>query len=109
MANSTGWRPGRWKATCDRCGFRYHSDALKLEWTGLMVCSPCWETRNPQDFLKIPPEQIVPPWTRVEPADTFLPICYLWERSVYPNLGTPGCMIPGNITFSAEFLIALKG
>jgi len=104
MANSTGWKPGRWKATCDRCGFRYHSDALKLEWTGLMVCSPCWETRNPQDFLKIPPEQIVPPWTRVEPTDTFLPFCTLSGSSGYAGYGVAGCMIAGNNTFPAAYL-----
>jgi hypothetical protein len=104
MANSTGWRPGRWKATCDRCGFRYHSDALKLEWTGLMVCSPCWETRNPQDFLKIPPEKIVPPWTRPEPLDTFTPFCYLSGKSGYAGYAVAGCAIAGNNTIPAAYL-----
>lgn len=102
MANSTGWRPGRWKATCDRCGFRYHSDALKLEWTGLMVCSPCWETRNPQDFLKVVPEQIVPPWTRSEPTDVFAPFCYTSGQSGYAGYAVAGCMVAGNNTYPAR-------
>lgn len=109
MAQSKGWKPGRWKAVCDRCGFRFHSDALRMEWTGLMVCGGCWETRNPQDFVKVVPEKIVPPWIREEPPNTFAPVCYLWELSAYPNLAVPNCMIPGNTKFTAAFLTALKG
>lgn len=80
MAFSKGWKPGRWKVVCDRCGFRFHSDALKLEWTGLRVCSGCFETRNPQDFLKLHPEKIVPEWTRPETTDTFLYMCTIYTQ-----------------------------
>lgn len=110
MADSTGWKPGRWKAVCDRCGFRFHSDALKEEWTGLMVCSGCWETRHPQDFIKVPLERITPPWTRVEAGDVFVPICYIWENSCYTGLAVPGCAIAGNLTsFTLLQLINMKG
>ena len=60
-----------------------------------MVCMPCFETRNPQDFLRIPPEKIVPPWIRDEASDKFLPVCYLWELSCFAGLGIAGCMIAG--------------
>lgn len=72
MSYKPGWKPGRWSAICDRCGFRFHSDAIKTEWTGLKVCGACWETRNPQDFLRLHPEKIVPPWTRPESQDVFI-------------------------------------
>lgn len=42
---------GAW-AICDRCGFKVRHHLLRKEWTGLMVCPPCWdpkpaETRPP--------------------------------------------------------------
>ena len=77
MANSRGWKSGRWKAVCDRCGFRFHSDALRTEWTGLKVCGGCWESRHPQDFVKLPLERITPPWTRPEVEDVFQDIPYV--------------------------------
>lgn len=73
-----GWKPGRWSAICDRCGLEYNSDQLKTEWTGLMVCAPCWEPRHPQDFIRARPEKIVPPWTRPEPEDTFIYVCSIF-------------------------------
>lgn len=79
MSYKPGWRGGRWSTICDRCGFRFHSDKIRTEWTGLKVCGSCWETRNPQDFLRLHPEKIVPPWLRPETNDTFLFICSLYE------------------------------
>lgn len=75
MSYKPGWRPGRWSAICDRCGFRFHSDRIKTEWTGLKVCGSCWETRNPQDFLRLHPEKIVPNWTRPEATESFNYVC----------------------------------
>ena len=80
MAYSKGWKGGRWKAVCDRCGFRFHSDALKLEWTGLRVCNGCFETRNPQDFLRVQQEKIAPDWVRPEGTDTFNYICSVFAQ-----------------------------
>ena len=54
---------------CDRCGFKYKDHQLKKEWTGLMVCEPCWESRHPQDFVRARPDQKPLPWTRPRPAD----------------------------------------
>lgn len=62
---------GQWKAQCDRCGFDYKSRHLKLEWTGLRVCSgpgtnDCWEPRHPLDRLRGKHDRQMPPWTRPE-------------------------------------------
>jgi len=38
------------KAECDRCGFIYKLNALKTEWTGLKVCSSCYDPLPAQDF-----------------------------------------------------------
>lgn len=106
--STQGWKPGRWKATCDRCGFRFHSDKLKLEWDGLRVCQPCWEPRHPQDFLKIPPETIAPPWVRPEPQDIFLYVCSLWGASAYADLAEADCARADNTTFTYDYLVDFK-
>lgn len=59
---------GAWNADCDRCGFSFKNDRLKLEWTGLRVCSgpgtnDCWEPRHPQESLRGKPDRQAPPWT----------------------------------------------
>jgi hypothetical protein len=68
---------GAWKVTCDRCGHDFKSTQLRLEWTGLRVCSgagsnDCWEERHPQDFVRGKPDRQSPPWTRAAPADVFI-------------------------------------
>lgn len=63
------FRLGSWKAVCDRCGFRYHAEELRKEWTGLRTCRHCWEPRHPQDRLKGKADRQAPPWTRPEPPE----------------------------------------
>ena len=33
------------KAACDRCGFTVKHDTCRVEWTGLFVCSQCYDPR----------------------------------------------------------------
>ena len=108
MSYSPGWKPGRYSAICDVCGFRFHSDALRDRWDGLKVCRRDWEPRHPQDFIKARKENITPPWVRPEAADTFLEVCYLWERSAYAGLATAGCSQAGNTDFPYIFLLVLR-
>lgn len=96
-----GWKPGRWRAICDRCGFQFKSDELKLEWDGLRVCSKCWETRHPQELIRVRPEKIVPPWTRPEATDDFVNVCTQCSSSAYADIGTADCMIVGNYPSTA--------
>lgn len=68
MASYRGQRIGRadylskseHNAICDRCGFKVKSNHLKLQWNGLMCCDSsvnnCWESRNPQDFVRGVPD-----------------------------------------------------
>jgi hypothetical protein len=65
---------GQYNCICDRCGFEFKSGQLRKEWTGLMVCDGCWEPRHPQDLIRVPKEEIAPPWTRPEPAEVFVDI-----------------------------------
>ena len=64
--------PGTWASICDVCGFRFPSDKLKDRWDGLKVCHNDWESRHPQDFIKIREEKIAPDWVRPVAPDTFV-------------------------------------
>ena len=55
---SPGYRPGSHWATCDRDGFQYRAEDLKETWDGLWVNDQDYETRHPQDFLRVRAERI---------------------------------------------------
>jgi hypothetical protein len=66
------YESGKWNAICDRCGLKHKNTELRKEWTGLMVCSPCWEPKHPQLMLRVPREAGNTPWARPEPEDVFI-------------------------------------
>lgn len=66
------YKPGSWNALCDICGFKHKSDELRLRWDGLMVCNKDWETRHPQDLIRVPTDNPSVPWSRGEPSDSFI-------------------------------------
>lgn len=70
----TYYKHGSYNVICDRCGLRFKAEDLRREWTNLMVCSRCFELRNPQDLLRVPKEDISPPWTRPEADDVFVSV-----------------------------------
>jgi len=39
------YQAGRPWAVCDRCAQQYRLDELTKEWSGLMVCSDCWDPK----------------------------------------------------------------
>lgn len=66
-------------AICDRCGFKYKSNKLRLEWTGLRVCAgggtnDCFEERHPQDFARGREDRQNPAWVRPEAEDVFVEV-----------------------------------
>ena len=68
------YEAGQWKAQCDRCGFEFKAKQIRLEWTGLRVCSgagtnDCWEPRHPQEKLRGKADRQAPPWVRPESSD----------------------------------------
>jgi hypothetical protein len=99
---------GQWNAICDMCGLEYKSSKLRKNWRGTMVCARCYETRNPQDFIRVRGERPAPPWTRPEAPPVFIDICYLWGISGYANLAVAECMVAENDTYPADFLSNLE-
>lgn len=74
-----GFVSGQHNAICDRCGFKYKSGQLRLEWNGLRTCcgastNGCWEERHPQEFVKARADKQAPKWTRPEAPDVENPV-----------------------------------
>lgn len=103
MTYKPGWIAGRYSAICDVCGFRFHSDRLKRRWDSLMVCEQDWETRHPQDFIKLRSEKITPDWVREEPIDAFLNVCTIVTVQGKADWGTAGCAQAGNNLFQSDW------
>ena len=59
-------------AICDRCGFKIRHSRLKKEWTGWMVCKPCFDPR-PADTKppRLKPEGVPIRDARPEPTPIF--------------------------------------
>lgn len=96
----TYFKSGQWNAICDRCGREFKSGELRKDWQGLMVCSKDFEYRHPQDFLKISPEKVTPPWVRPEttPIFVYAASCTLQGSQGTAGVGVAGCMIAGRVT-----------
>lgn len=45
---------------CDICGFTYRNSQLKENHNGYHVCSECYESRHPQEYLRTEPDNIMP-------------------------------------------------
>ena len=68
---------GDWNAICMRCGLKHKASFLKQEWTGLRVCSECFEVRHPQTLIRMPEEQVNTPWASPEPDYVFVNVPYI--------------------------------
>jgi hypothetical protein len=88
---------GEWNAQCWQCGGKFKAGQLQRHWQGYMVCPRCWEPRQPQDFVKAPPDQQAPPWTQPK-ADVFIPVCSPNDQSDVVGFGVVGCMTVGFVS-----------
>lgn len=52
MPLRNSFRSGDWLFCCLRCGFTKYASEIRQEWTGLRVCSTCWDPRHPQDLVR---------------------------------------------------------
>lgn len=96
------WVSGEWKITCDRCSTEILASEAMKEWTGLIVCSDCFEERHPLDFIRARKEDLTIPFSRPEPPDTFITVNYILGNECSPegrlcaaDLGTADCMTVG--------------
>lgn len=47
------FKAGTWNVICPVCGFQYKSDQMKLRWDGQWVCESDWETKHPQELVRL--------------------------------------------------------
>jgi hypothetical protein len=69
-----GYRPGGAYGSCDRCSYKFRHAALRKEWTGLLVCSECWDPK-PADLAppRVYPEGLPVRDMRPDPGDVLGP------------------------------------
>jgi hypothetical protein len=89
MINDNYYKRGSWNVICQRCGFKHKAEEVKKEWTGLVVCKPCFEHRHVADFIRGRQEKQTVPFTADEPTDTFTTVTY-----VASTVGTQDNTIP---------------
>ena len=56
VQRSPGYITGSHWAVCDSCGFQFRSEDLTETWDKLWVCDEDFETRHPQEFLRVKEE-----------------------------------------------------
>lgn len=84
------YRSGDWLAACDICGFRFYASQLKKNWKGEYVCEADFELRHPQEFIRVPKEDVSVPWVRDE-TDILLFQCWIWAITAYADLAEADC------------------
>lgn len=72
-----------------------------------MVDAACFETRHPQDFLRVPTDNPAVPWTRPESTDDFIDVCFVWERTSYADLATADCARADDVSISYALAASL--
>ncbi|SRR5260221_13925914 len=111
----TWWKSGSWNTLCDRCGFKFKAENLKLEWDGLMVCNDCWEIRHPQELIRPIQDQNKLPWTRPEATDVFInptalgPGCTVLNSQAVAGIAVAGCAIAGRDLGIRSTIEAVEG
>lgn len=99
MSYSPRYDKGNWKAVCESCGRIVKASDLQRRWDGYMVDERCFETRQPQDFVRGVADYQAPPFTRPEQSDSFIP--FNWFQSFL----TP---LTSTVTLLTEKLKGLK-
>lgn len=92
-----GLKPGTYQTSCDRCGVTRNSTQIMEEWTGLLVCSMCFDNKHPlldeADYVTY--ETDFPESPR--PIIPQIPDQCAYSGGIaIPGFLIPGCCIPGN-------------
>jgi hypothetical protein len=52
MGAADFYKHGDNNVICDVCGRKFKASHCKFKWNNMLACQVCFETRNPQDFVK---------------------------------------------------------
>ena len=96
---SDTWVKGDWNVICDDCGWKLYASQLRKRWDNLMVCSVCYEVRQPQDFVRASIDNMSVPWSRPEAAPIFIytQACSTEGRIALADQGTSDCALADSI------------
>jgi len=65
-----------WRVICDVCGFEYWASEVRRQWDGLIVCREDFSERHPQELVRGKRDRQKVPFSRPEPADSFVGITH---------------------------------
>lgn len=88
---------GTWNFRCFRCGRKIKANEARKNWQGFYTCDPCYEPRQPQDFVRGVQEKTAAEFVN-NPADDFQEFCTPNGTSAVPARAEPGCAIPGYLS-----------
>ena len=80
MSYQARYDKGNWKAICESCGRIVKASDLQRRWDGYMVDERCFETRQPQDFVRGVADYQAPPFTRPEQSDVYIPVTIIYDN-----------------------------
>ena len=101
MSYTPRYDRGDWKAVCESCGRIVKASALRKRWDGYMVDERCFETRQPQDFVRGVADYQAPPYTRPEQSDQFISVEIIYT----PNGALPITSITSNSTATLTMVV----
>ena len=88
---------GDYNAICFNCGHKFKASELIKHWQGYYVCPRCWESRQPQDFVRNPTDPQPVPWSQPQPGAVYAAVCSPDDQTAIPRRAIPGCFKPGYI------------
>ena len=68
-----------------------------------MTCESDWETRHPQDFIRIREEKIVPDWVRPVVPDQYVFVCTIFTSRALADIGVADCARADNSTMPPNY------
>ena len=92
MSNNWYYTSGSWNLLCDSCNKKIKAHESKLRWDGFQVCPSCFETRQPQDFVRARQDKISVPYTRPNYNPDYY-VCTLEQCVAIAGIGVAGCSV----------------
>lgn len=77
MGHYWSWKSGEWTVYCQVCGKSLFASEAQKRWDGLIVCSDDYETRHPQDLIKVRHEDQSVPFSRPRKTPIYVEVSYI--------------------------------
>ena len=71
MAKGWDYKSGDWNLVCDVCSKKVKASTTKERWDGFRVCTSCFETRQPLDFIRSRQDKISVEFTRSQQTNIY--------------------------------------